>query len=239
MDITVLVRARDEELRIARFCESYKDATRILVADGGSVDRTKEIASRYSNVIVRDYPGRQLMQDGSFRNNDSDHINWLIDWSKEYHNDFLILDDCDCFPNCELQRDYREILSKVEEDYVMVTRIYFWGVDQHFPHMAKPGADHTKWEPSLWAWKGSQNFRTNNVPPAFTFQIDGKDIFDIRKEATIHDLFPPYALLHMSWDDSDRVNMKVKNYRESGLIPTMAHPISFAGPLAPLEWWMK
>jgi hypothetical protein len=45
--IFVVVRTRDEERRIAQFCEAYKDADMILVADGGSVDKTKEIASRY------------------------------------------------------------------------------------------------------------------------------------------------------------------------------------------------
>lgn len=237
--IVVLVRTRDEEKRIGLFCQAYKDADRILVADGGSVDQTKQIAAQFPNVVIRDYPGRVPMRDGTWRNNDSDHVNWLIDWSKEYKPSWVILDDCDCRPNFLLKQDYRKLLYYTREDYVMVTRIYHWGYDQHFPHLAKPCATHDRWEPSLWAWRGNQDFKTVDVPPAFTFRIGERDIHDLHTDASTPDLFPPYALLHYSWPDPEFVQKKIDNYRKSGLIPGMLHPLEFGGPLAPLEWWMR
>jgi len=238
-NIVVLVRTRDEESRIAKFCQCYRDADVILVADGGSVDNTKEIAKNFQNVIVRDYPYRIEMANGYWRNNDSAHVNWLIDWGRQFNPDWLILDDCDCTPNKLLQQHYRSLLSQVKEDFVLVTRIYFWGCDQHFPNLAKPAEDHKNWEPSLWAWRGKIDFKTVNVPPAFTFRIGDKHIDDLRTQASVTDFLPPYALLHRSWPDPEFVKKKIETYRRSGLIPTMAHPMDFGGPLEKLKWWMK
>jgi glycosyltransferase involved in cell wall biosynthesis len=237
--IVVLVRTRDEEHRIAKFCNAYKSADLVLVADGGSLDRTKKIAQTFDNVVVRDYPGRVQMNNGLWRNNDADHVNWLIKWSKEYDPDWVILDDCDMVPNRLMKREYRKIFAKTDCDYVMATKLYLWGKDQHFPYMAKPGAGHTEWEPSLWAWRGNQDFWMVDVPPAFTFRIGKLDVKDLHFDAKTLDIFPPCCLLHYSWDDPERVEKKVKFYRESGLIPTMAYPLQFAWPLEPLPSWAK
>lgn len=237
--IVVLVRTRDEAARIGKFCSSYRYADLILVADGGSLDNTKEIAQTFPNVIVRDYPHRTIMKDGSWRNNDSDHVNWLIDWSKEYNPSWVILDDCDCTPNYLLQRQMRSLLYNITQDFVMVTRIYFWGRDYHFPHLAKPGATHQYWEPSLWAWRGKKDFKTVDVPPAFTFRVGEKDITDLHVDESTVDLLPPLALLHRSWPDPVSVQKKIDRYRKSGLIPGMLHPLEFGGPLEKTEWWME
>jgi glycosyltransferase involved in cell wall biosynthesis len=231
--IVVIVRTRDEEHRIVNFCASYRDADLIIVGDGGSIDRTKAIARRFDNVEVLDYPSRTKLKNDHWRNNDSDHVNWLIDKAKERGADWIIMDDCDCRPNYLLRQDFRKILLETDCDYVMAVRIYLWGLDQHFPYMAKPGKDRD-WEASLWAWRGTEDFWTVDVPPAFTFRIGDMDVKDLRNDATTLELFPPYALLHYSWDDEDRVNRKVSVYRESGLIPGQRHPLDFAGPLEPL-----
>lgn len=239
INICVCVRTRDEEKRIAQFCESYKDADIILVADGGSVDRTKEIASQYSNVVVGDYPGRIPMQNGYWRNNDSDHANWLFRWAYSLHPDWIIYDDCDCRPNTYLREDYRDIFSGTGNDVVMAVRMYLWGGDKHFPHMSKPGTSHADFETSLWAWRGGVDLWTVNAPPAYTFKIGNKDIKDFRNDAKTLELFPPYCLIHYSWDDPERVKEKIKIYRDSGLIPNMQHPLDFAGPPEDLPEWVR
>lgn len=234
MKIIVLVRTRDEAHRIAQFCEAYKDADKILVADGGSVDNTIKIAKTFPNVEVRNYPVRVQMQNGYWRNPDGEHVNWLIAWSKEYDADWVILDDCDCLPNYKLKEDYRKILEETDQDFILVTRFYLWGLDQHFLYLSKPGEGHVQYEPSLWAWRSKIDFWVVPVPPAFTFRIGGIDIKDLHTDTKALDLFPPYALLHKSWDDPGRVQQKVKTYRESGLIPGQLHPLQYGSPLVSL-----
>ena len=236
--IVVIVRTRNESHRIAQFCTAYKDADRILVADGGSDDATVDIARSFRNVHVRYFDEYVKLANGHVRNNDSDHTNFLIRWAKEYQPTFVIYDDCDCRPNATLRYNYRSILARTDADYVMAVRIYLWGKDQYFPHMAKPGEGHTKWEPSLWAWRGNQDFSTVDVPPAFTFKVGARHVKDLHFEEKVLDLPPSYCLLHYSWDDAERVERKLRVYRESGLIKNMRHPLEMGGPLEPLAEWM-
>ena len=233
-EIIVIVRTRDEEHRIADFCRAYEDADMIIVGDGGSVDNTVQIAKTFPNVVVKHYPGRTTLKKGYWRNNDSDHVNWLIGKAKEYDPRWIISDDCDCRPNFLLKKDYRKLLSKATSDFVMAVRFYVWGLNEHFPHMSRPEKNHKFYETSLWAWRGDLDFWTVNVPPAFTFRLGDMKIKDFHDDTDVLDLLPPYALIHYSWNDEDRVNKKVKVYRESGLIPNQLHPLHFAGPLEPL-----
>lgn len=232
--ICVVVRVRDEENRIAQFCEAYKDADMILVGDGGSVDRTKEIAGTFKNAIIRDYLGRQQMKKGYWRNNDSDHANFMFQWAREYKPDWIIYDDCDCRPNYLLKNRYRMILEILKKDVVLVTRLYLWGTKQHFPFLAKPATAHINYEPSLWAWRGDLDLWTINTPPAYFFKVGGRMIQDFRTDLNAFDLMPPYCLLHYSWDDPVRTAQKINVYRESGLIPGQNHPLDFGGPLEDL-----
>jgi len=238
MKIAVIVRTRDEEHRIAKFCEAYSDADVILVGDGGSVDRTIEIARTYPNVEVRSFEQRTELEQGHWRNNDSDHTNWLIAWAKEHNPDWIISDDCDCRPNADLRKVYRSILEQTEADFVMAVRVYLWGKDHHFPEMAKPGRpDHDKWEASVWAWRGHLDFWTVDVFPHFTLRIGSLPVKDLRADAKTLEIFPPLCLLHHSWDDPKRVEEKVRIHRESGSIPGQLHPLAFAGPLELLPEW--
>ncbi len=234
MKISIIVRTRDEERRIAKFCESYKDADMILVADGGSEDKTKEIASQYPNVMIRDFTGRTQLLNGYWRNNDSDHTNFLIAWAKEVKSDWIIFHDCDCRPNRLMKESYRSILQDTKADVVMATFFYLWGTDQYFPHMTKLKNDHTEVETALWAWRTELDLWTNDVPPAFDFRIGKEKVTEFRTQFNTEEVFPPPANLHFSWDDPVRVINKVEVYRRSGFIPGMLHPLDFGGPLEPL-----
>lgn len=228
---------RDEERRIVQFCQSYADADKILVADGGSLDNTIEIAKTFPNVEVRNFTERWELENGYWRNNDSAHANFLFAWAYELKPDWIIYDDCDCRPNYLVKQDYRKILSETDKNFVMITRLYLWGMDKHFPFLAKPEVNHGYYEPSLWAWRGNIDFWTVDVPPAYTFRIGDKAIKDLHFDSTVLDLMPPYCLMHYSWDEEERVNEKLKIYRESGLIPEMKHPLEFGGPLEDLPEW--
>jgi glycosyltransferase involved in cell wall biosynthesis len=226
-NIVVLVRTRDEEERIGKFCEAYKDADTIIVSDGGSLDKTVEIASQHSNVILRPFNERVQLKNGYWRNNDAAHANFLVQQSKEFNPDWCIYDDCDCRPNFALRQNYRSIMEKTNNNIIMAVRIYFWGTEEWFPLMSSPGG---QLEPSLYAWKGNLDFRFIDVPPAYDFSINGAKVRNIRTEYGVEDLYPPLALLHYSWDEK-RVEYKMKNYVES--------PLIFAGAKEPILDWMR
>jgi len=232
--IAVCVRTRDEEHRIAQYCEAWKGADAILVADGGSVDKTKEIASTYPNVIIRDFTERTQLKNGYWRNNDSRHANFLFAWAKEYEADWVIYEDADVRPNYLLRSEYRNILEYTDADYVSAVHFYLWGLDQHFPHLSKCNETHDAWCPCLFAFRGNQDFWTVNVPPAYDFRIGDKRVTNLNLDAKNIDLLPPYGLLHYAWDTPARADEKVHIYRKSGLIPGMQHPINFGGPLEDL-----
>jgi glycosyltransferase involved in cell wall biosynthesis len=236
--IVVCVRARDEEHRIGQFCESYKDADLILVADGGSVDNTINIAESYLNTLVIRFRGRTHLKKGHWRNNDSDHANFLFKYAYEKLNpDWIIFDDCDIRPNYLLRRYYRSILEQTDKDVVLAVRVYLWGTEQYFPQLSSPLGEEFG-QGSLWAWRGNLDLWTVDVPPAFTFRIGNKDVKDFREDAKTEEILFPFCLLHYSWDDPDRVEKKIKYYRESGFIPNMQHPLNFGGYLYDLEDWM-
>jgi hypothetical protein len=79
---------------------------------------------------------------------------------------------------------------------------------------------------------------TVNIPPAYTFKVNGNDIHDFHLNTRAVDWMPPFALMHFSWDDPVRVDEKVKIYRESGLIPGQQHPLQFGGILEDLPEYL-
>ena len=240
MKTIVCVRTRDEEHRIRQFCESYKDADKILVADGGSNDRTIEYASQFPNVEIRNYTKRVQLANGLWRNNDSDHTNFLIEWAYSQQPDWVIFDDCDIRPNKGLRENYIELLENFlcqGVETVLAVRVYLWGTDQYFPQLSSPLGEALG-QGSLWAWRGNLDLWTVDVPPAFTFRVGSKPVTEFRTDTKCVSVLFPYCLLHYSWDNPDRVNRKVQYYRESGFIPNMLHPLDFGGKLEPLKDFM-
>src|SRR3989304_4055630 len=134
MQVVTLVRTRNEERNIGAFCEAYQGiADHILVADGGSEDRTIDIAEKYRNVIVRPFREQIIGLDGSLRNPEGRHVNFLIDWGRQVaaSDAFFIFDDCDCIPNYYLREQARRHLAWTTganpDQAIFVHRIYFWG----------------------------------------------------------------------------------------------------------------
>lgn len=149
LKIVVITKALNEARHIADFCTGYAWANLILVADGGSDDRTKEIAATFPNVKVRDFEQRIELPDGSFMNPEPAHVNFLIDWAIEEGADWIILEGCDCWPNLLLKRKAREFFRQAQvedKDGIMLYRLYMWQEAQYFPKINEPG-------PALWAWR--------------------------------------------------------------------------------------
>ena len=240
MKVVVIVRTLNEADNIGKFCLSYVDADKILVSDGGSTDDTVSIAEKFNNVEVLHFNKRIELQNGYWVNKVASGINFLIGHANKHHPDWIIFDDCDCRPNALLKKDYREMLERNNySDFVMAVRLYLWGNDQHFPDLAKPYDNHTRYGAGLWAWRGNQKLWANDAFPHFTFRLGNTVIKDFAKDAACHDLMPPYCLLHCPWPTEQKVEEKLKFYRDSGLIPLMQHPLNFGGHLEPLPDWAK
>ena len=237
MKITVITRALNEEHRINEFCMAYTDCFKIIIADGGSTDNTVKMAERFHNVEVIHFTERRELQNGYWRNPDSRHVNFAIEYANKYKPDWIILDDIDCFPNFNLKRDYRKILEDTNKSFVQVTRLYLYGLDKHLPGLAQP-IKRGKWEPSMWAWRGNLDFWTIEEFPHYSLRVGDKKIpyagFDDEKL----DLLPPYCLLHYTWDKEERVEKKLKHHRE-GLGIGMNHPLQMGSELEDLPGWAK
>lgn len=219
--IVALVRTLNEERNIARFCEGYSFSDLILVADGGSVDRTKEIAAGFSNVRVRDFEGRN--PDGT--NPEPAHINFLINWALEVGASWIILDDCDCWPNALLKakaRDFFRYAWTEDKDGILLYRLYMWQGEQYFPKINDAGA-------SLWAWRPDRVDCRMSEENATLFDtaMPGPD----RDKCLI--LNPPYVCLHF-WEPEE----KAERYAAWGKPQT---PIknSMYWPPEPLPEWAR
>lgn len=233
MKIIATVRTRNEESNIERFCMSYQWADSILVADGGSDDRTVEIASRMPNTQVRGFHIRIPMRNGLWRNPHGAHINYLIDWATEEGADWIIFDDCDCFPNALLKRDGRWMMETTKSSYINAVRLYAYGKDQHFRKLAQPVHDGV-WSPSAWAWRASTGWRFKEDHPEKLQEM----IYPAPVDQSL-DLLPPYCLVHHPWPTNEAVEKKLNYYRLSYEVPNMLHPLEFGGALEPLPDWAE
>ena len=231
MKVIVTTRTLNEEKNIRTFIESNEWADEVLIVDGGSDDDTVSIVDDYDYAFVKPFHERVNLKKGYWRNPHGKHINTCTDWAIERGADWLIFDDCDCFPNKTLRENVRNVLLDSTADVVRVTRLYLWGYTQHFPAMAKPG-NGVDWCPSLWAWRPSANIRANEENPL------EHDISSHRAKGLLHqDLMPPYCLLHRYCPDEETTDRKLKKYREGGQHPSLLHPRVAGGAIENLPEW--
>ena len=223
--IVTITKSLNEEANIANFCQGYRFSNLILVADGGSTDRTKEIAASFSNVKVRDFEQRIELPDGSFMNPEPAHVNFLIDWAVDEGADWIILDGCDCWPNAILKSKARDIFRDAwveDKDGIMLLRLYMWQGDGYFPKINEAGV-------SLWAWRPARvDCHTDESQPTFFDAVmPGPD----RDRCLV--LNPPHVCLHF-WDPT----AKAVRYAAWGKPQT---PIenSIYWPPEPLPGWAR
>lgn len=223
MKVVVICRTRNEAKNINRFCQSYQWADAILIADGGSIDKTIQRALAYPKVQVKKFR-EQVCQNGYWRNPHGRHINFMIDWALEKAADWIIFDDCDCVPTQELQQRGRVILEQATEDAVLLYRLYVWGNDQYFPKLNEAGT-------SLWAWRSTVPVRALEDNPW------SHDILPCWKSSLSLDY--PLSCLHYFCPDEKTIERKLEFYRNSGEQPTALHPLEGCGELATLPEWAK
>jgi hypothetical protein len=236
MKIVATVRTFNESKHIRRWCESYSQfADILLVADGGSTDNTIKIASQYPKVQIRNYPVTVTLRDGTKRNPDGPHIQFLVDWATEIGGDWIVHQDCDQRPNKFLKRDARIIMEDMKEDFFQVTQIFLWGKDMYFPKMSDFG---NGWAQGLWAWRLSSKLKILNRMPHYEFSLDGHTSLNVDRSGRNLNIQPPYCFLHYGWQTNEETVEHVEYYRRTGLIDGMKHPLEDGGRLAPLEDWM-
>ena len=232
MKVIATTRTLNEEKNVGRFIQSYNWADEVLIVDGGSEDNTVSIVNDYDYAFVKSFLERVELKAGYWRNPHGRHINTCIDWAIERGADWIIFDDCDCFPNKTLREQGRDVLLDSPADVVFVTRLYLWGYTAHFPKLAKPtGKD---WCPSIWAWRADTKIRASEKDP-LVHDISVRERPDLPQQR----LMPPYCLLHYYCPDEETVQRKLKKYREGGQHPSLLHPKNAGGKMDILPEWAR
>lgn len=227
--IVVIVRTRNEEKNIKLFCSKYRWADNILIADGMSEDNTRKIASKFSNVKIKDFDVWVDLENGIRRNPEGKHINFLLNWANNEKADWIILDDCDCAPNAFLERDGRKLIEECDKTYLAVTRIFVWGTTEYFPDLSFMQGGLT---PSIWAIKGNSGVEVEDTITHYSFKLP----MNINTTKYVYD---PYCILHYAWRDEEEVQKKTHFYLSSGQIPGYKTPIAnWGGRILPLAEWM-
>jgi glycosyltransferase involved in cell wall biosynthesis len=228
MNISILVRTRNEHRNIERFCRGYEWADNILVADGGSTDDTIELASKFPNVKVRNYPVRVYGDNNLWRNPEGRHINFLIEWGRDLGSDWMVLDDCDSFPTNDLRTAGRSVFEQADASGmygILAFHLYLYGSDQWFLNSIRPDGRF------IWAWRTHTNL---HAQPQHDWGIVLNNVPKNNLE-----LDPPKCLLHDFCPTPEITQEKVDFYNNSGKMPLITSITGIFGALAPREEWMK
>jgi hypothetical protein len=227
--IVVILRTLNEERNIIRFCRSYADADKVLVADGGSHDLTIRLARMFDNVEVRPFDIRHDFRSVIF-NDQPAQLNYLIDWAVEEGADWIVYDDCDCVPTEFLRCDMRAILESATVPIVCAYRLYIWGNIGYLPRMNIAGR-------GLWAWRPDEmpGIRGDTSLRRGKMGMVGVPGMGDRKR--VH-LDAPFCLMHYFAPDRDEVERKMMRYAARG-DPQDAPEESEYWPPEPLPMWAQ
>uniref|UniRef100_A0A6M3XL42 Putative glycosyltransferase n=1 Tax=viral metagenome TaxID=1070528 RepID=A0A6M3XL42_9ZZZZ len=207
--ISVAARCLNEEELIETFIKNHGFADEIIISDGGSTDRTRDIV----DVLHNSYPVRLVSFServpgvrGGWRNPEGKHVNFTIDQCK---GDWIWLTEIDAIPSLELQKSIRNIVKNSDKKAVG-SRLYYiaprakGSAYEHYPALLQ-GYGLTCWHKSL----GLRADPTRDFDPVIKFE-QPQEILE-----------PPMARVHLSWWTEERLQAKRKFYMEvHGLEPT-------------------
>lgn len=216
----------NEERNIERYCEVYsRFADSIVICDGGSTDRTVELAEDFTKVRVVHFE-EQMEFDGIPWNPKGIQHNFAYAAAMEDGPDWIITDECDSIPTLTLQKGIRSEMKHSVLDVVGAKRLYVLGQNRFFPDLSLLG---------YFGWA----HRPDKVDASYGGDLmRGLRRLSFPAPYTWHDLSPPRALLHYGWPDEETVIFKTKRYRATGGLSPQGHAIpSDAGTPAPLPEW--
>lgn len=226
MKVVVMCGVLNEERIIERFCEVYgRFADQIVICDGGSEDRTVEIASSFPGVEVVHFD-KQIDFDGVKWNPVGKQWNFGLRAAVEHEPDWVIVDECDSLPTLSLQNNIRDFMQTSKANVIGVHRIYVIGTDEFFPILSNKGFFGWAFQPekvdASYFEGNPMPFRRSNLPDPSRWRKLG----------------PPYALLHLGWPDAQTVQEKTARYQAIGKLPSHGNAIpNYAGTPKPLPEW--
>jgi glycosyltransferase involved in cell wall biosynthesis len=229
MKVVTMCCTLNEERNIERYCEVYsRFSDRIVICDGGSTDKTVEIAESFKKVKVVHFD--EILSIGGFPWNPKGAQHALAyATARDESPDWIIADECDSVPTLPLQEGIRALLRTREQlDVIGVMRLYVLGKEEFFPKMSLGG---------FYGWA----HRANKVDGGYK----ANDSFVHRrlnfpKPNTWRNVNPPFALLHFGWPDTETADFKTERYRAVGILPPHGKAVpANAGAPERLPRWAK
>ena len=226
MAIVTVCRTLNEERNIELFCEEHsKIADIILISDGGSEDRTIELAEKFDKVHVESFEKRVYRGD-VWRNPHGLHLNSMFDWAIKNGAEWIVYDDCDSVPNKYMKEALPKYFSNPAYNTIMVRRLYLYKDEGYFPAMSKAGY-------AVLAWRARLNVRASEDDP-WNHHME----FD-RNMRMAAKLAYPSCLLHYSFPHDEEIARKAAFYKIAKEMPDHQkwHPTVFGGKIEPLPAW--
>lgn len=230
MHVVIGTRCLNEEsllpVFLANFDFPYTDVT-IVIADGGSIDRSKEIALSDPRVTWYDFPERVPGKNGGWRNPEGKHMNFLIDKCEALKPDWLWITETDAIPNLNLQKAVPDILAEMEarKEGLLQTWLCYVapGSKEHYPNLMQ-GPGYTAWKPGAG--------RAND-------KLDFEGQGDLHVLSSVSNaLSKEFSRIHLTWETEELIERKTAFYKEVHGLDT-GHPDTRCGPREALPEWAK
>lgn len=225
-NVVVGTRCLNEERFIPLFLANHPFAEHIVICDGGSTDRSKELALADSRVVWVDFPERVPGKHGGWRNPEGAHVNATLEAMETLRPDWVWLTEMDAIPSRYFQEDaarfFRDLDNRGAD--LFSTNLLYLAPDgaSHYPKLMQ-GPGYTAWRPGLG--------RATNLTDPF----EGQGA--LRIDAKQHVMFdPPHGRIHFTFYSEEWVAKKAAFYREvHGW--DFAHPDTLHGPREATPVW--